>query len=103
TYDVWLTPTLLKPPVPLAYFSYSYETRHQHNARLGAYTAFPLMANASGQPAISLPLHWNTDNLPIGVHFTGRYGDEAMLLSLAAQLEQALPWSHRRPPVCTEK
>ncbi len=103
TYDVWLTPTLLKPPVPLDYFAYSYETRHQHNARLGDYTAFTLMANASGQPAISLPLHWNTDNLPIGVHFTGRYGDEALLLSLAAQLEQALPWSHRRPPVCAEK
>jgi len=101
TYDLWLTPTLLQPPVPLGYFAYSHETRHQHNVRLGDFTAFTLIANASGQPAISLPLHWNADNLPIGVHFTGRYGEEATLLCLAAQLEQAVPWSHRHPPVCT--
>ncbi len=102
-YDLWLSPTLLKPPVPLDYFSYTYETRHQHNARLGDFTAFTLIANASGHPAISLPLHWNDDNLPIGVHFTGRYGDEATLLGIATQLEQMLPWSHRRPPVCQDK
>ncbi len=103
TYDLWLTPTLLQPPVPLDYFAYSYETRHQHNARLGDFTGFTLMANATGQPAVSLPLHWNRENLPIGVHMTGRYGDEATLLRLAAQLEQAQPWSHRRPPISTEK
>ncbi len=99
TYDLWLSPTLLQPPVPLGYFAYSYETRHQHNTRLGDFTAFTLIANATGQPAISLPLHWSPDDLPIGVQLTGCYGDEATLLRVAAQLEKAQPWSHRRPPI----
>ena len=98
-YDVWLTPTLAQPPVPLGYFDYSPETRDQHVARLAEYTGFTLIANATGQPAISLPLHWNEDGLPIGVQLLGRYGDEATLLRLAAQLEQARPWSQRQPPL----
>jgi amidase len=99
-YDLWLTPTLAQPPVPLGYFDYTQETRGQHIARLGEYTGFTLIANASGRPAISLPLHWNEDNLPIGVQLLGRYGDEATLIRVAAQLEVARPWSQRRPPVC---
>jgi amidase len=98
-YDIWLTPTLAQPPVPLGYFDYTPETRAQHIARLGEYTGFTLIANASGQPGISLPLHWNDNNLPIGVQLLGRYGGEAMLIRLAAQLEQARPWTERRPPV----
>ncbi len=98
-YDVWLTPTLAQPPVPLGYFAYTPETRDEHFKRLGDFTGFTLIANATGQPGISLPLHWNEANLPIGVHFTGRYGDEATLLSLSAELEQARPWAHRRPPI----
>jgi amidase len=58
-----------------------------------------LIANATGQPGISLPLYWNADKLPIGVQLLGRYGDEATLIQLAGQLEQARPWSERRPPV----
>ena len=53
----------------------------------------------TGQPGISLPLAWNEDDLPIGIHFLGRYGDEATLLRLSAQLEEARPWADRRPPV----
>ena len=98
--DIWLTPTLAQPPVPLGYFDYTPETRDQHIARLGEYTGFTLIANASGQPAISLPLHWNDDNLPIGVQLLGRYGDEATLIRLAAQLEEARPWIDRVPPLC---
>ena len=98
-YDAWLTPTLAQPPMPLGYFDYSPEIRDQHLARLGEYTAFTLIANATGRPAVSLPLHWNDAGVPIGVQLLGRYGDETTLLRLAAQLERAQPWSHRRPPV----
>jgi amidase len=56
------------------------------------------VANATGQPAMSVPLSWNTAGLPIGVHFTGRYADETTLLRLAAELEIAAPWREKRPP-----
>jgi len=55
------------------------------------------MQNVTGQPAISLPLHWNDTGLRIGTHFVSRYSDETTLLQLAAQVEQAAPWAHRRP------
>jgi amidase len=100
-HDVWLTPTLAQPPVPLGYFDYARETSKQHIARLAEFTCFTLIGNATGQPGISLPLHWNDDGLPIGIQFLGRYGDEATLLQIAGQLERAQPWAARRPDLCT--
>ena len=100
-YDLWLSPTLAQPPMPLGYFDYTHETRREHIAHLGDYTGYTLVANATGQPAVSLPLYW-TDNetegqLPIGVQLTARYGDESTLFRIAAQLEMARPWAQRRP------
>jgi len=63
------------------------------------YAAFTPIANLTGQPAMSVPLYWNGEGLPIGCHFFGRFGEEATLLRLASQLEAAQPWEARRPPV----
>lgn len=65
-----------------------------------AFIPFTPVFNVTGQPAMSVPLVWNDAGLPIGLHFVARFGDEATLFRLAAQLEQARPWFDRRPPVC---
>ena len=62
-------------------------------------TPFTQLANFTGQPAMSVPLHWTADGLPCGVQFIGRLGDEATLFRLAAQLEKEQPWFHKRPPL----
>ena len=102
SYDVWLTPTLATPPPPLGFLhpGPSDSDVRPFARRVKEFTPFTQLANATGQPAISLPLHWNEEGLPIGVQFTARFGDEATLIRLAAQLEEARPWRQRRPPVC---
>jgi amidase len=61
--------------------------------------AFTSLFNSTGNPAMSVPLHWTESGLPVGVQFAGRFGDEATLFRLAGQLEAAKPWNHRRPPL----
>jgi amidase len=68
-----------------------------------SFVAFTRTQNLTGQPAMSVPLYWNQDNVPIGVQFAGRFGDEATLFRLAAQLEQARPWADRQPPIHCSK
>lgn len=97
-YDVWLTPTVAEPPPALGTFNFP-EDPLQSLYRAVDFLPFTPICNATGQPGMSLPLHWNEQGLPIGVHFAGRFGDEATLFRLAAQLEAARPWAHRRPPV----
>lgn len=98
-YDVCLTPTLAEPPVPLGTFDSPPEYPLQGFMRAAGFAPFTPVCNITGQPAMSVPLYWNAEGLPIGAHFMGRYGDEAALFRLAAQLETARPWAHRKPPV----
>ena len=70
-------------------------------ARVFEWIACPPVFNVTGQPAMSVPLSWNSAGLPIGMHFAGRFGDEAMLFRLAGQLEQARPWFNKRPPIAS--
>jgi amidase len=98
-YDMWLTPTLGGPPMPIGTMNFDLTDPMAAYAPVLDYTPFTPIQNATGQPAISLPLHWNEAGLPVGVQFAGRFGDEAGLLALAMQLEEAAPWAGRRPPI----
>ena len=71
----------------------------EYTDRLFGYMGDTGLYNQTDQPSISLPLHWSKDNLPIGMMFTGAYGNDALLLQLARQLEESAPWSDRRPPL----
>jgi len=98
-YDVWLTPTMPEPPVPLGWFDFDPAAPKRATERMEAFPRFTAIANVTGQPAMSLPLCWNAQGLPIGIQIMGRYADEATLFRLAAQLEAARPWAGRRPPL----
>ncbi len=117
-YDVLLTPTLAKPPPSLGTIPPSGADERglkmllalpiaKQFVRSGglAKTASKVyqfidttpVANVTGAPSISLPLAWSADGVPLGMMFTGRFGDEATLIRLAAQLEEARPWFDKRP------
>ena len=98
-YDLWLTPTLGEPPVPLGSFDATPENPMAGMIRAAQFVPFTPICNITGQPAMSVPLFWNDEGLPVGSHFVGRFGDEGILFRLAAQLEAARPWANRRPPV----
>jgi amidase len=118
SYDVYLTPTLAAPPAKVGELKPS-PAEHLAMKLIGAlrlgrllvatgiidrlaeenlvHTPFTQLANLTGQPAMSVPLHWSAEGLPIGSHFTAAWGEEATLLRLAAQLEATEPWAQRRP------
>jgi len=118
-FDALLTPTVGVPPLPIGAFKLSTLQRQglkvlaalpsgallSQRARVTeafepVFEASPytMVANVTGQPSLSLPLHWTDDGLPMGMLFTARIGDEATLFRLAAQLEQAMPWRDRVAP-----
>jgi Asp-tRNA(Asn)/Glu-tRNA(Gln) amidotransferase A subunit family amidase len=96
-WDVLLTPTMCSPPHRLGVLSLSAEDRDAFRHALIGTIAFTAPFNWSGNPAMSVPLHWSSDGLPIGVQFVGPFGGEAVLFRLAGQLERARPWAQKRP------
>lgn len=99
-FDVWLTPTLTRLPVPLGYFDINPgETAEDVLNRDAGFTAFLWIANTTGRPAMSVPAHFTDSGVPVGAHFLGRFGDEQTLLGLAAQLESAFPDAPPLPTV----
>ena len=98
-YDVVLTPTVTEPPPLLGTFDSPQDNPLQGLMRAASFVPFTTVANFTGLPAMSVPLHWSADGLPIGTQFIGKFGDEATLFRLAAQLEEARPWGGRRPAI----
>jgi len=98
-FDLLVTPTCGAPPPPLGHFDPAPHNPMQGYARAVPYSVFTSVFNVTGQPALSLPLHWNAEGLPIGVQLVAAPGREDRLLRVASQLESARPWSDRRPPV----
>ncbi|SIQ29957.1 amidase [Rhizobium sp. RU35A] len=99
-YDVLLTPTMARPPAKIGDFDIKDEdTIATVIDRFHSFSPFTALFNATGQPAMSVPLHWNREGLPIGSQFAATFGAEPLLFALAAQLEQASPWEHRIPPL----
>ena len=101
-YDLWLTSTLGQPPVELGTLVYRGGDPFELRRRCARFSPYTWISNASGQPAISVPLHWTGAGLPVGVHFVARWGEESALIRLAGQLERARPWAERRPGVCAD-
>ncbi|HVA84649.1 MAG TPA: amidase [Candidatus Binataceae bacterium] len=99
--DLLVTPTIARLPAPLGELNQDRKgmTAMEWTQQVFSYVPFTPLFNTTGQPAISLPLHWSAGGLPVGVQIAGRFGDEATMLRLAAQLEQARPWAAKRPPL----
>jgi amidase len=99
SHDILLTPTLALPPVPIGWQEEGVSGALEQLRRNTYFTPFTAVANLTGLPAMSLPLHWNADGLPIGVQAIGPPAGDSLLFRLAAQLEEARPWTERRPPI----
>jgi amidase len=96
-FDLLLSPTLAEPPTRIGEFANDPASPMAPMVRAAKFVAFTPAFNASGQPAISLPMHWSADGLPVGIQLVAAYGREDVLIRVASQLEQAQPWAQRRP------
>ena len=94
-FDLLVTPVIAVPPPPIGWLS----DPELGTERLTSILQFTAQFNVSGQPAVSLPLHWSDDGLPVGVQFVGPIDDESLLIRVASQLETASPWADRLPPI----
>jgi amidase len=98
-WDLLVTPTIPEPPPPLGEYAAQSDNPFWPVTRAVVEVAYTIAFNMTGQPAISLPLHWSADGLPVGVQLVAAYGREDLLLRVAAQLERARPWTDRRPRI----
>lgn len=96
-FDVLVTPTDGAPPPRLGWFTEA--GPDAEGQRIVSFIPYTAQFNMTGQPAVSLPLHWSADGLPVGVQLAAAYGREDLLVRLAAQLEEAAPWVDRRPTI----
>ena len=103
TYDLILSPVVKEPPWKLGVYETGFKMADDYFARVYDYSPFCWPYNVSGQPAVSVPFHWTPDNLPVGVMFAGRYGDEATLLRIASQIERTRPWADKLPSCVQDK
>ena len=97
-FDLLVTPTVGAPPPELGWFTAA--GPKEEGRRINSFIPYTAQFNVTGQPAISLPLHWTEEGLPVGVQLVAAYGREDVLVRVAAALEEAAPWSDRRPSVC---
>jgi len=97
--DVLLTPTLATPPAPVGKYKPDFEDFVAYRNGPGSvfdYSPFTAIFNASGQPAVTLPLHWSANDLPVGVHLAMAIGEDERLMSLSGQIERAAPWADKQ-------
>jgi len=100
-YDMVLSPTLSRAPDKLGVLSLAPDNLDAYTEAVTSFAPWCAISNQAGSPAMSLPLHWTEEDLPIGMMFGARCGQEWALYQLAGQIERAAPWAHRRPPVWT--
>ena len=98
-YDMVLSPTMSRAPDKIGVLSLNPDDMDAYTQAVTTFAPWCAISNQAGTPAMSVPLHWTADNLPIGMMFGARCGNEWELYQLAGQLERAAPWAHRRPPV----
>ncbi|MEM7663498.1 MAG: amidase [Pseudomonadota bacterium] len=98
-YDVILAPTLARKPDPLGILGLSPENMKANGEAVASFAPWCAVFNQTGAPAMSVPLHWTDDGVPLGMMFGARCGEESLLYTLAGQLERTEPWANKRPPI----